>query len=224
MSQNLPERSLRDFLSLRHPNHFVLAGANNRNVIITYRFLAAPVRANRDFFQYTDCIFELKVLPLIYARVTRVAPRDFASGRNPCRGNNSTVSTFLNIRAIYQSASSGFRLLGEILAGAKINSLIVPYLTYGICSWGNCASKYREKILLLQKRAFRLICFGKSKEHAVPFFLKSNWLPLPSIELYKRCFLYFMYDRIQWLIFSSQIILPIHFLSYFEKTAHMSVV
>ena len=50
MSQNLPERSLRDFLSLRHPNHFVLAGANNRNVIITYRFLAAPVQANRDFF------------------------------------------------------------------------------------------------------------------------------------------------------------------------------
>ena len=47
MSQNLPKRSLRDFLSLRHPNHFVLAGANNRNVIITYRFLAAPVQANR---------------------------------------------------------------------------------------------------------------------------------------------------------------------------------
>ena len=50
MSQNLPERSLRDFLSLRDPNHFVLAGANIGNVIITYRFLAAPVRANRDFF------------------------------------------------------------------------------------------------------------------------------------------------------------------------------
>ena len=30
--------------SLRHPNHFVLAGANNRNVIIIYRFLTAPVR------------------------------------------------------------------------------------------------------------------------------------------------------------------------------------
>ena len=37
--KNLPKRSLRDFLSLRHPNHFVLAGANNRNVIITYRFI-----------------------------------------------------------------------------------------------------------------------------------------------------------------------------------------
>ena len=45
MSQNRPERSRRDFMSLRHPNHFVLAGAN-----ITYRFLAAPAQANRDFF------------------------------------------------------------------------------------------------------------------------------------------------------------------------------
>ena len=55
----VPKWSLRDFLSLRHPNHFVFAGANNRNVIIAYRFLAAPVQANRDFFKYTDCIFEL---------------------------------------------------------------------------------------------------------------------------------------------------------------------
>ena len=55
MSQNLPKWSLRDFLSLRHPNHIVLAGANNRNVIITHRFLAAPVQANRDFF-YIDCM------------------------------------------------------------------------------------------------------------------------------------------------------------------------
>ena len=43
------------FCVLRHPNHFVLAGANNRNVIIAYRFLVAPVQANRDFF-YIDCM------------------------------------------------------------------------------------------------------------------------------------------------------------------------
>ena len=55
MSQNLPKRSLGDVLSLRHPNHIVLAGANNRNVIITYRFLAAPVQTNRNFF-YIDCM------------------------------------------------------------------------------------------------------------------------------------------------------------------------
>ena len=59
MSQNLPKRSLRDFLSLRHPNYFLLLGANNRNAIITCRFLAATVQANRDFFCHTDRIFQL---------------------------------------------------------------------------------------------------------------------------------------------------------------------
>ena len=66
MSQNLPIVSgpLGIFV-LRHPNHFVLASANNRNVIITYRFLVAPVQANRDFF-YIDCMtvyFNCKYFP-----------------------------------------------------------------------------------------------------------------------------------------------------------------
>ena len=56
MSQNLPERSLRDFLSLRHPNHFVLAGANNRNVIITYQFLVAPVQPNAKRWRISMCV------------------------------------------------------------------------------------------------------------------------------------------------------------------------
>ena len=66
MSQNLPKRSLGDVLSLRHdPNHFVLAGANNGNVSITYRFLGATVQANRDFF-FIDCMtvyFNCKYFP-----------------------------------------------------------------------------------------------------------------------------------------------------------------
>ena len=57
MSQNLPMRSLWDFLFLHHPNHLVLAGIEN--VIITYRFLAAPDQANREFFLHTDSIFQL---------------------------------------------------------------------------------------------------------------------------------------------------------------------
>ena len=62
MSQNLPIVSGPfGIFVLRHPNHFELAGVNNRNVIITYRFLAAPVQINRDFFYIDcyDCIFQL---------------------------------------------------------------------------------------------------------------------------------------------------------------------
>ena len=82
MSQNLPIVSgpFGIFCVLRHPNHFVLAGANNRNVIIDYRPLAAPVQANRDFFYIST------VSTLIYARVTRVPPRDFAFWAKSLRG------------------------------------------------------------------------------------------------------------------------------------------
>ena len=50
---------------LRHPNHLLLAGGNNRNIIITYRFLAAPVQANRDFFFWHILIvyFSCKYFP-----------------------------------------------------------------------------------------------------------------------------------------------------------------
>ena len=67
MSQNLPTVSgpFGFFCVLRHPHHFVLACANNRNVIIFYRFLAAPVRANRDFFyiDYMTVYFNCKYFP-----------------------------------------------------------------------------------------------------------------------------------------------------------------
>ena len=92
-SQNLPKRSLGDVLSLRHSNHFVLAGANNRNVIITYRFLAAPVQANRDFF-YIDCMtvyFNCKYFPWYTRELLGCLLRISPSGRNPCRGNDASL-------------------------------------------------------------------------------------------------------------------------------------
>ena len=48
-----------------------------KNVIITKRFRVAPDQANRGFFWYTDCIFQLQVLFYIYTRATRMPPRDF---------------------------------------------------------------------------------------------------------------------------------------------------
>ena len=57
-------------------------------------------------------------------------------------------------------------------------SLIQPYLLYGIVAWGQAAKTHRNKILLLQKRALRLMYFGDYKSHAVPYFLSSRFLPL----------------------------------------------
>ena len=36
-------------------------------------------------------------------------------------------------------------------------SLILPYLTYGLAAWGQAAKTHLQKILVLQKRAIRLM-------------------------------------------------------------------
>jgi hypothetical protein len=56
--------------------------------------------------------------------------------------------------------------------------LILPYLTYGIIVWGHTSKKYLDKILILQKRASRLMYFKNCKEHAIPLFVKLKILPL----------------------------------------------
>ena len=55
-------------------------------------------------------------------------------------------------------------------------ALINTYIFYGISLWGQAAHKYMNKILILQKRALRLIYFATSREHAVPLFIASNVL------------------------------------------------
>lgn len=44
-------------------------------------------------------------------------------------------------------------------------------LTKGICAWANCAQTYLDKLLVLQKRALRLISFVKPRDHGIPFFI-----------------------------------------------------
>ena len=92
------------------------------------------------------------------------------------------------------------------------NSVIVPYLTCCICAWGNCALTYQRKIVILQKGALRLIYFSKSKEHTVPFFLKSNSLPLPSL-FFRDCS-YLLYDI-------NRQTAPVSILNQFVKTSQI---
>ena len=75
-----------------------------------------------------------------------------------------------------------------------------------------CSSTFQRKIVTLQKRALRLIYFSKSKEHAVPFFLKSNCLPLPSL-FFRDCS-YLLYDI-------NRRIAPVSILNQFVKTSQI---
>ena len=72
------------------------------------------------------------------------------------------------------------------------NSLIHPYISYGPVVWGQTSKTNLDKILLLQKRALRLICFSNNSEHAIPLFLRSN---IPPIDmLYYKSVAVLMHD------------------------------
>ena len=71
-------------------------------------------------------------------------------------------------------------------------ALVNPYINYGICSWGNTGKTQLNRLLVLQKRALRLINFSNSQEHAIPFFLQAKSLSLNFF--YFECMCIMMHD------------------------------
>ena len=57
-------------------------------------------------------------------------------------------------------------------------SLRSPYLLYGLTVWGQAPQIYLNQILVLQKRALRLIYFAPYRSSAVPLFVSSGCLPI----------------------------------------------
>ena len=70
-------------------------------------------------------------------------------------------------------------------------SLITPYITYGLITWGTASKTYLHKILLLQKRVLRLIYFVDRKDHAIPLFVKAKTLPVTFLYYEAVCNLMF---------------------------------
>ena len=68
-------------------------------------------------------------------------------------------------------------------------SLITPYLTYGLISCGNACKTFLDQILVLQKRPLRLICFAETNADAIPFlsmqkfYLYSLYIMNPFVVL-----------------------------------------
>ena len=73
-------------------------------------------------------------------------------------------------------------------------SLILPYMTCGLTTWGQAANAHHNKlpVLLLQKGAIRLMYFLNPRTHAIPFFISSKILPIHL--LYFEAILHSMYD------------------------------
>ena len=57
-------------------------------------------------------------------------------------------------------------------------SLIFPYISYGLSVRGQAYKSYLNRILILQKRALRFMYFTKRNKHTIPLFINAKILPL----------------------------------------------
>lgn len=53
-------------------------------------------------------------------------------------------------------------------------SLIYPFLTYGIPSWGNAYTTTLQPLYILQTKAMRIITFSNFDQHSTPLFRLLN--------------------------------------------------
>ena len=72
------------------------------------------------------------------------------------------------------------------------STLILPHLNYGIIAWGSCAGNQLNRILLLQKKALRVICLSDFRAHTDALFLRHKILKIN--DLYSLNLGIFMYN------------------------------
>ena len=71
-------------------------------------------------------------------------------------------------------------------------SLIEPYISYGLIAWGQATNIYLDKVLILQKRALRLMYFADNKAHSAPLFVHSRILPVTMLYCHPvSCMMYY---------------------------------
>ncbi len=71
-------------------------------------------------------------------------------------------------------------------------SMVHPYITYGLLTWGNATPSVLKKTIILQKRAIRYIHNAQYNSHTEPLFKSLNILKL--IDQFNYESLLFMHD------------------------------
>ena len=95
-----------------------------------------------------------------------------------------------------------YRLSGstpDYVLKSLYNSLVSPYLTYCNIIWGNAANTHLNKLLLLQKKAVRIISSAEYRAHSDPLFHVLGILRITEVYKYSCCMYVFdnkkIYDR-----------------------------
>ena len=77
------------------------------------------------------------------------------------------------------------------------NALVLPYITYCNIVWGNCGSTKTNSILLLQKRALRLITNSQYRSPSDPLFAQIKALKIHDIHTFQSAIFMYKYNRNQ---------------------------
>ena len=76
------------------------------------------------------------------------------------------------------------------------NSIVLPYLYYGIIIWGNASLNRINRVIKLQKRAIRIIYHAPYLAHTAPIFYSLKILSFTDMFLFQTCiFMYLCYNR-----------------------------
>ena len=71
------------------------------------------------------------------------------------------------------------------------NTLLMPYFNYCNIIWASTKPTRLDHLVKLQKKAIRIICGAKYRQHTLPLFFKSN--QLTTADIYKMNIAIFMY-------------------------------
>ena len=76
-------------------------------------------------------------------------------------------------------------------------SLIYPFLTYGVLSWGNAYTPTLQPLYILQKKAMRTITFSNFDQHSTPLFRLLNIIKLYDlVSLHISVFMFKFHNRL----------------------------
>ena len=117
---------------------------------------------------------------------------------------DSNLSWSEHLHHVHISVSRGIGVLYRLknLISQKsltilYNALVLPYITYCNIVWGNCGSTKTNSILILQKRALRLITNSHYRSHSDPLFSQLKTLKIHDIHTFQTAIFMYKYSRNQ---------------------------
>ena len=84
------------------------------------------------------------------------------------------------------------------------NALIYPFLIYGIIIWGNTYPTTTHPLLVLQKKATRIMTFSQLDAHSSPLFRDLSILKFPNLVIFHTAiFMHKFYNNMLPSIFTN---------------------